>query len=205
MLTRVCVLCLCILVSWSFAVDARSKPHFKSEPTFDEIMPVILQAEHLSWSDGRQWKKQMRRAPWLPTLSVGYDHSFRETESIAITDNISVTSSAVNVGPSDNNWDESLNRAQVFRVRALWSLDQLIFHSATFQRSSEMRNLSHSRQNLVDDVFKTYQERKKLVRLIDQGCSSKCRLMRAQVESFTEKINFYTRGAFAHRWRRFES
>lgn len=198
MLTRVFAVCFGILVCWSPGVDAR-------EPTFDEIMPVIVQSEHLGWSDVREWKKQMRRAPWLPTLSVGYDHSFRQNQALAITDNISVTSQAVNVGPSDNNWDESLNRAQVFRVRAVWQLDELVFHPSTFQMSSEMRNISHSRQTLVEDVFKTYQERKKLVRLIDQGCTSKCGLMRAQVESLTEKLNFYTRGAFASRWRRFES
>lgn len=198
MLTKVFALCFAVFIFWASTTEAR-------EPAFDEIMPMILQSEHLGWSDVREWKKQMRRSPWLPTLSVGYDHSLRQNRAIAITDNISVTNSAVNVGPSDNNWDESLNRAQVLRVRALWSLDELVFHPATFQMSSELRNISHSRQALVEDVFKTYQERKKLVRMIDQGCTSRCGLMRAQVESLTEKLNFYTRGAFAIRWRRFQS
>jgi len=175
------------------------------EPSFNEVVRVALREEKLDLDRLEEWKHKMRVAPWLPKLSAGYDYATKNQTSLSVTDNISVTSSAVTVGPSDNNSDQTLNSGNVFRVRALWSLDDLVFHSSTLAASREGRDLSKSRLELVDALFKIYSGRKELLSkywILKKSSNPKSVLIIEKIRDLTEELDFFTNGAFANQWWR---
>lgn len=175
------------------------------EPSFNEVVRVALREEKLDLNRLEEWKRKMRAAPWLPKLSAGYDYATKNQTSLSITDNISVTSSAVTVGPSDNNSDQTLNSGNVFRVRALWSLDDLVFHSSTLAASREGRDLSKSRLELIDILFKIYSGRKELLSkywILKKSGKPKSVLMIEKIRDLTEELDFFTNGVFANQWWR---
>lgn len=177
------------------------------EPRFDEIAQEAMKNEKLDLASINEWKKKMKKAPWLPKVSLGYDHSFKESSAISISDNISVSSDTVTVGPDDNDLDQSIDQGNVLRFRAIWSLDQLVFHSATLSASQEGREISQSRLRLSDYLSKIYSQRSELLGkyyLLKSSSPSKALLVREQIRVLTEQLDFFTDNAFAHQWWRGE-
>lgn len=173
------------------------------EPTFAEIVQEALKREKLQWYEIEKWKKKMRLAPWFPALALGYDHALRRTNALSITDNISVTNSGVTVGPDDQDIDESLYNGNTLRLRASWSLDEIVFNPATFQTSREMREMTKARLSLSDYIFKIYSERRKLLGeyyLLGGGRNSKSFIIREKILSLTEELDLLTSSVFTDQW-----
>lgn len=202
------ILFLCSFFAIQPAVSASGigtflKKIHQQEPTFGEVARVAYKNEKLDLSRLEEWKKKMRKAPWLPKLYFGYDRALKDTTSVSVTDNISVTSDSVTVGPSDNNLDETLNEGDVFRVHAVWSLDELIFHSSTLRISQEGRELAKSRLELSNYLFKIYGERRDLLaKYFLTKNDPKSILLREKINSLTEQLDLFTDNQFANRWWR---
>jgi hypothetical protein len=188
---------------------AHHSPYFllkkirNEEPKFLELVAAAFREEKLDWGEVSLLKRKMKQAPWLPVLSVGYDRQFRKDQSVSFNDNISVTSSAVTVGPPDNNQDFSINHDDVFRVRASWDLSEVIFHPAELKLQDTERNVSVSRVRLMDSLYKTYSERRKLLTqyfLLVPSDSTKKILLGEQIHVLAERIDAFTGGVFTNRW-----
>lgn len=176
----------------------------KSEPTFSEIAREALKRERLDVNEVQNWKRKIRKAPWLPTLSVGYDRALRETNAITISDNISVSSSGVAVGPDETDRDQTLINGDTFRVRAVWDLSEVVFHRSTLAVSQEGRELSKSRTALTDYLFKVYSERREAQAqylLLKETGNPKKVLLREKVRALSEQIDLFTDDIFSDRWR----
>lgn len=173
------------------------------EPTFADIVNEALKREKLQWCEIEKWKKKMRLAPWFPTLAVGYDHALRRTNALSITDNISVTNSGVTIGPDDQDIDESLYQGNTLRLRASWSLDEIVFNPAAFQTRREIREMTKARLSLSDYLFKIYSERRKLLGeyyLFRGSKNPKFFILREKILFLTEKLDLLTSGVFADQW-----
>ncbi|MBX7148027.1 hypothetical protein K1X76_02990 [bacterium] len=179
---------------------AMAKIRLADEPSYREVLDSYLKEESMDYKAMREWDKKMNRSAWFPVLSVGYDHFLRETQAIAINDNISVSSSAVSVGPPDNNWDNSVYQADNIRVRAVWNLADLIFHDKTLSVSQEKRDLSRMRMSMSELLFKNYAERKQLVEKVAKAGSNNEACLK--IELYNQKINALTHDAFKARWWR---
>ena len=176
----------------------------KSEPTFSEIANEALKRERLDIHEVQNWKKKIKKAPWLPTLSVGYDRALRETNAITISDNISVSSSGVAVGPDETDRDQTLINGDTFRVRAVWDLSEVVFHKSTLAISQEGRDISKSRTTLTDYLFKVYSERREAQAqyfLLKGSGNPKKILLREKVQALSEQLDLFTDDKFYNRWR----
>lgn len=167
------------------------------EPNFSEVLKVVLQVHEIQPAVGDRWARQMKWAPLLPSLYVGYDHSLKSSTTLSVTENISVTSNAVNVGPADNDWDYNYNTGNTLRFRAVWDLDELVFHSAEFNRSRELRDLVKTKLSLSDYTFNIYAARKKL---LAQYSLRGNRTHDEQIKLLTERIDALTNNQFTERW-----
>lgn len=177
------------------------------EPSFSEITAAAFKIEKLDLNRVDEWKKKIKSAPWLPTLSFGYDRALRSTSAISITDNISVSSDNVTVGPQEGDLDQSVFQGDLFRVRAVWSLDEVIFHPSTLQISQEGREISKSRLQTADYLFKIYSKRRELLGeyyLAKNSKSEKSLIEREQIFALTEQLDSFTGGIFTARWWRGE-
>lgn len=175
------------------------------EPSFSQIVDQAFKRENLSWNDYLEIKKKMKVAPWLPKLYLGYDRALKETTSISISDTISVSSSTVTVGPEDNDWDQSFNEGDAIKVRAVWDLDELLFHEQSLSLSEEKRDLAKARMDLSDYLFKVYAERRQLQsQYYLMRNSPKKILIGEKIGVLTEKLDLYTDGHFKQWWWRLE-
>lgn len=173
-----------------------------NEPAFSEITRAALRNENLDFARTVEWKKRMKIAPWFPTLAVGYDRTLRETNGLSITDNISVTSSAITVGPQGSDLDQTINQGDVLKVRAAWSLGDLLFHPSSLAASREGRELTQSRLLLTDSLFKIHSERRLLIREWSRQArrSARARRLCDSIDLLAEKLDSLTANLFAERW-----
>lgn len=129
------------------------------EPSLNTILNCYYTRERLDDSLLDRIAKKMKLAPYLPTLVAGYDDTLKASQSLSITDNISVSGGNVTVGPEDNNIDYAENSSQVFRVRAVWQLDQLVLHDDTLALFRERQNLAKLRNEMREKIAKIYEQR----------------------------------------------
>ena len=169
------------------------------EPGFVEIAEAAFRSEKLDWGQVDLWRRRMKEAPWLPTLYVGYDRSLKETANLSISDNISVSGSGVTVGPNENDFDQTVNTGDTLHFKAIWSLENLVFHQNTFQARREMGDLMKNRLILHEQLFKIFSERRKFQQKYYSGGGERSSLWE-EIELLTEKLNSLTKGVFAHRW-----
>ena len=164
---------------------------FRHEPTLTEVLNQVIKNEKLAMTQVDSWHKKMKQAPWLPTFSAGYDRSVRKQNDVTFSDNISVSTSGVVVGPEDSNFDESVYNGHVFRVRATWDLSHLVFHDSLLSASSQSRELTKLRLQVVDHVSKLYAERKELVLQYLKNNTKEPRAQAGQkIEILTGKLKY---------------
>lgn len=137
----------------------------KSEPSLDSLIQAVLLIENLDAEKLLNWEKRIHRAAWLPTLYVGYDQQIKQTQSVSVGDTISVSSGIVTVGPDDTDVDYDNNTGQVFRVRAVWNLDALIFNKELLSLANERRDQLSLKLTLGEKIAKMMEQRYQALKL----------------------------------------
>lgn len=175
----------------------------QTEPTFAEILTAFFREQHLSFSGLDDLKSRARKAVALPALSLGYDHQLRNTESLAITDNISVSGGRVTIGPEDNNLNQWNNLGRSFHVRAAWRLDGLLFHRAELDVLRLRREMIKLRQHYARELYRIFETRALCrARYWQKPDSKKAVMYRAQFNALTEELDALTELVFHKKWRR---
>lgn len=172
------------------------------EPEFSEIVHVVFRNEKMGWNEVRTLRKKMKLAPWLPQLYIGYDKSIRDVQSISITDNISVTSQGVVVGPNDSDFDQSLNNADAIRLRAVWNLDETIYHPDRLALIRYEQDLSKTRLQLGQQVFQLYSKRREAQVAYLRSHATDKSLLLEKILLLTDQLDALTNGVFVGRWWR---
>lgn len=103
-----------------------------------------------------QWKKRSHWAAALPRLQAGFTRQLRDVISLTTSDNVSVTGGDVFVGPAENDFDQSVNQASAFEVKALWYFSDLIFNRDELSVSHERREWLHETQKILREVTQSY-------------------------------------------------
>lgn len=178
----------------------------KAEPKFSEFAHAAYRHQELTEARLRAWQKRAAKAALLPKLYVGYDHSFKEGESLSITDNISVTSSGVTIGPEDNDIDYDQNLGQVIRVRAVWDLNKVVFNRDSLAVSNQRFQLYKLRRELSDSLYDLYEKRylylKEYFRLRGRA-PNKAKSFYLKYELLTDRLDEITGGRFTDQlWRK---
>lgn len=194
-------------------VTGLSKPSFARdgfqiikayEPSFSQILKAYLKRQYFTSADLKKWERKIKMAPFFPTLYAGYDHQLRESETLSVNDNISVSGGTVTIGPEDNDWDLANNQGQVFRVRAVWQLGDAIFNRDLFALSQERRALAKTKQDVEAALYKIFEERHLcLVQYLAQPpLSHKAKIYYAKYWLLTERLDALTGGKFSKIWWR---
>ena len=173
------------------------------EPDFGEVLQAFYQTQGLQESDLLKLGKRLRLSAALPSLSMGYDHQLRSTESLSITDNISVSGGRVTVGPEDNNLDIWNNLGRVFHVRAMWQLNELMFHRGELDVLRFRRDLVRLRQLYAQQIYRAYEERQLCRERVRQNSAGKRAMMyRVRYRMLTEQLDALTGRIFHHQFMR---
>lgn len=181
----------CFLIGIFFVMLAGKS--FSKEPSITEVIQVAIKGEGIDLGSLKNLEHKMKKSAWLPDLYLEYDHSIKDSSSISISDNISVSSSGVVVGPEDNDLDISSNTGILVRGRFVWKLSSLVFHPSQLTAQNLVNERYKLRQNLRDMIYKLYWERKKLVKA--EGKTS-C----FQINQLTEALNVITHNHFTNQW-----
>ena len=177
----------------------------KGEPTFDQVIQATFEREDLGFDGIDALEKKMKKAPWLPTLYAGYDLSTKKTSDISITDNISVSSSGVTIGPDDNNWSQNVYDYNVFRIRAVWELNELVFPSDSLSVQKQKQELVKLRLTIREYIFKIYTQRRQFqvqAYFLRKTKGPKFYLINQKIQDLTERLNDMTGGVFSTQWKK---
>lgn len=175
------------------------------EPDFSQIMAVFFKKVFFS-SDGSSIKKKIKAAPYLPTLYVGFDHQIKKGESLSITDNISLASGNITVGPEDNDYDWDLDTGTTLRVRAVWDLDEIVFNRNHFTLLKMQQDQTKLKVKLTNDLYKIYEDRYLYLTqyfFFHSHQSQKAQMAYTKFLLLTDRLNQLTGNQFQHQfWRK---
>jgi hypothetical protein len=160
-------------------------------PPVQEVHKIALEYANIDVRDASTWKKRSKISAILPRFQVDYANKVRNFVDVNVNDNVYVGSDNVVVGPEEGSYKETADSSQYIGVRAVWSLNELIFSRDSLNVSREALNIMRERNALLEAVNKHYFERKKLIGEMAQLAAIKVPLRLAQKkdqELFLKKI-----------------
>ena len=127
-----------------------------AEPSALEVQRAALQYHRLNPEEVRRWQRDARRSPWLPRLQIGYDRNIDSKVTLSVDDNASITSRGVIVGPTLSSSDANSQDQNSYDVRAVWSLDELVYNRNQIDLNEEMRQLMRESERIAREVNRIY-------------------------------------------------
>lgn len=168
-----------------------------SLPPLDKLEAAALQRSGLDPAKVGRWQRNARRAVALPRLQVGYDEKSKIKNTAIIQDSISVTSSGITIGPESNRVDQDLGNDRGFEVKAIWSLDELLFNRDELDISREARDLYVVRGRLQQELHEAYFELKSYLLRLElepESADDPFKILKAQ--QLMERLNTLSGGEF---------
>lgn len=123
-----------------------------------EVQRAALDYARIRPDDLSEMKRKSRLAAALPKLQVGAKKVFDEDMDVTVNDNVSVTSGGINIGPETTNMQQNLNNQTSIEVKAVWSLDSLVYNQDLLAITEEARYQMKERRLLLAEVNKLYFE-----------------------------------------------
>lgn len=184
---------ICVILLFStFFLITKNGLAAKVEPSLGKILDAVIRNEKLTSSELDTWERKIKLSAWLPTLYAGYDHQLKQAQSVSVADTVSVSGGIVTVGPEDTDIDYDNNSGQIFRIRAVWNLDKVVFNDDLFTLASQRRDTLALRLTLSDKVMKYYEARlnlKKQYHELGGSRNIKSRLIAAKYNQITEWLD----------------
>ena len=137
-------------------------------PDIVEVQQRAISHARLEADEISSWKKRARYQAFLPQLQLDYERRLRALVDININESVYVGSSGVVVGPDEGDVSYNDDDYQNFSVKAVWSFNETIFNPDMLNVSAEARRLSRERQYILSEVTKSYYERERIQKEIDQ-------------------------------------
>ena len=135
-------------------------------PPFPAVCEQALHEAHLDWNGVREWERQVKKTALLPRLQMDLQRNVGNDINIDVGDSVSVSSSGVTVGPSQQQQTQKNNEDFNIEIKAVWFLDQLLYSKDRLEISQEARYLSEARQRVLNDVRKYYFQRENALKEI---------------------------------------
>lgn len=173
------------------------------EPVFAQVLAAFYAEQDLSALDTSALKRRLKKSAAFPALSFGYDQQLRNTESLAVTDNISVSGGRVTIGPEDNNLNLWNNLGRNFHVRAVWKLGDLVFNRGELDLIRLEREHIKLRQYFAGQLYGIFEARALCRASYWQKPDGKRAMgYRAKFNALTEELDALTGGRFHQNWRK---
>ncbi|MDO8643710.1 MAG: hypothetical protein Q7S00_01920, partial [bacterium] len=169
---------------------------WSQEPTVQETQEAALR--YLG-SDPRELESLKRKARWaaaLPHLQFDYSQDQKQTVDLSTSDTVSVSGGEVFIGPDDNNLSQNFYDTTGVGVKAVWSLNELVFNRDILAVGVEQRNWSRERSMVASEVAGIYFVRRKLQREGDRSLET-----RLTIDEQTARLDALTGGWFSRKIR----
>ncbi|MFH1874024.1 MAG: hypothetical protein ABH859_02435 [Pseudomonadota bacterium] len=140
-----------------------AQPDFAEAPPIGQVQQQALNYAGFDNQEPQKWKKRARISALLPRFQADYSHRVKNLVDVNIDDNVYVGSSGIVVGPEESGYSEGSDLYQSFGVRAVWSLNELLFSRDSLAVSQQALKIMRERNLLLEIVNKHYYERKKLL------------------------------------------
>ncbi len=170
-----------------------------NEPSLKKLTDAAFAGYGLDASATQSWSKKLKTSALLPKFYVGFDHQIKNSESLAITDNISTTSGGITIGPEDNNIDIDQDSGQVLRLRASWELSDLVFHSNQMALSKHRADLLRLRRVLSDEIYDIYEKRYFVLQqylAVRKSRSTKAQILLVKLDLLTDRLDELSNSQF---------
>ncbi|PIU55524.1 MAG: hypothetical protein COS89_07140 [Deltaproteobacteria bacterium CG07_land_8_20_14_0_80_38_7] len=179
-------------------------------PPIEEVHKVALEYANINNDDPKNWKKKAKVSAALPRLQFDYIRRIQSLVDVNINENIYVGSSGVVVGPDEGSYKENSNQYQSFVVRAVWSLNELIFNRDSLDVSSQALKILREKNLLLELVNKHYFTRKLKIEEVSnlenrikhkgkmQKDDEKLMLKKIEIEAETASLDALTGGWFSN-------
>lgn len=170
-----------------------------SEPSLQTLIESAFAGYGLDSAATQSWAKKLKTSALLPKFYVGFDHQIKNSESVAITDNISTTSGGIVIGPEDNNIDIDEDTGQVLRLRASWELSDLVFHSNQLALSKDRADLLKLRRVLSDEIYSVYEKRYFILQqylFARKSNAAKAKMLYVKFDLLTDQLDELSHGKF---------
>jgi len=151
-----------ILLFSLFCSPAQAAWHAVQEPTIQEVQEQAVKFLGFDQRGIDGWQKRARWAAAMPRLQVGVQRELRDVVSLNTKDNVSITGGDVFIGPNENAFNQYLNQGTSFEVKAVWSLNELVFSRDSLAVSAERRDWLRERGRVLQVVTEAYFARKRL-------------------------------------------
>lgn len=166
-------------------------------PPLEQLERVVLKRAGLDPRQIQTWQKRARWSAALPRFQVGWENKFINQNTTIIQDSISVTSNGVTLGPESNRINTDLSNNQDFELKAVWSLDELLFNRNQLDISREARDLLITRQRLLGELHQSYYRLKShLLQMQSKPASLKNPLEQLKLDQLVDKLNSLSGGEF---------
>lgn len=141
---------------------AHSLENFK-EPSIQDVQAEAVRRLGFQESDLESWGRRARWSAALPQLQAGFQRDLKDVVRLSTQDSVSIRDGEVLIGPDENNFDQNFDQGTRFEVKAVWSLNELVFNRDSLSVSSERRDWVREKNRVLQDVSEAYFVRQRLI------------------------------------------
>lgn len=143
-------------------------------PDIGLVQELALKYSRINPTDISDWKKKVKKAALLPRLQFAYQRHTVNYIDLNMQDQVSVTGSGVNVGPTASDWTQRYNNDNNIEVTAVWYLDELVFNRDELAVADQARSQMSARRDLMTEVNENFYDLKKMISLyLTNGADAK--------------------------------
>lgn len=142
-------------------------------PDIQSVHNKALDYARIAPAELSDMKRKARRAALLPHLQLGAKRTFQNDIDLSMSDNVSVTSNGVTLGPTTSSLQQTSEGDTSLEVKAVWSLNEVIFNHDVLDIAEEARYQIRERREILSTVNKLYFELQKIIKEADTGKKAK--------------------------------
>ncbi|HSA59516.1 MAG TPA: hypothetical protein VLJ37_07510 [bacterium] len=147
----------------SYLIPAAHAFEALKEPSIQEVQAEAVRRLGFHESELEAWGRRARWSAALPQLQAGFQRDLKDVVRLTTRDSVSIRDGEVFIGPDENDFDQNFDQGTRFEVKAVWSLNELVFNRDSLSVSSERRDWVREKNRVLQDVSDAYFVRKRLI------------------------------------------
>jgi hypothetical protein len=180
------------LIGNSYAID-------RPIPDIYDVQKAALDYARIKPDELSDMKRRAKMAAALPRIQVGAKKSFQNDIDISINDNVSVTTDGTTIGPETTDLQQSSDDNTAIEVKAVWSLNELVFNHDMLDIAEEARYQIRERRQILSEVNRLFFEWLELAKGIESRNAPKKQFQSPyRIEELTAELDALTGGWFSN-------
>ncbi|MBI2092350.1 MAG: hypothetical protein HYT75_05105 [Deltaproteobacteria bacterium] len=188
-----------LLLTVFFSFIGNSYADDRPIPDIYDVQKAALDYARIKPDELSDMKRRARIAAALPRIQVGAKKAFQNDIDISINDNVSVTTDGTTIGPETTDLQQSSDNDTSIEVKAVWSLNELVFNHDMLDVAEEARYQIRERRQILSEVNRLFFEWLELAKGIKKPDAKKDRFQSPYlIEELTAELDALTGGWFSN-------